>query len=92
MTTTIRAVFEEGVFRPDEPVNLEPHAHYVITVERERVQDDGVHGQEPYPLSTLGALATDMGVTDLASRHDWYARRRLGDENGEQASSDAAER
>jgi hypothetical protein len=34
MTTTVRAVFDGHVFRPDEPVPLEPNARYVLTVER----------------------------------------------------------
>ena len=28
---------------------------------------------EPYPLTTIRNLATDMGVDDLAARHDYYA-------------------
>jgi hypothetical protein len=77
MTTTVRAVFDGHVFRPDEPVPLEPNARYVLTVEPEgaSAEADGSAGQEVYPLSALGALSTDMGVTDLAARHDWHARR-----------------
>jgi hypothetical protein len=80
MTTVVRAVFDGRVCRPEQPVDLEPNKRYVLTVEREE-------GQDVYPLSALGALATDMGVVDLASRHAWYARRRLDDEEG--ASGDA---
>jgi hypothetical protein len=81
MTTTVRAVFDGHVFRPDEPVPLEPNARYVLTVEPEAAAAgaDGSEGQEVYPLSALGALATDMGVTDLAARHDWYARPGVDD-------------
>jgi hypothetical protein len=51
------------VFRPDEPVRLEPDARYVLTVEREGAPAgaDGQEGSAMYPLSALGALATDMG-------------------------------
>jgi hypothetical protein len=81
MSTTVRAVFDGQVFRPDEPVALEPNARYVLTVEREGgpAGADGREGAGVYPLSALGALATDMGVTDLAARHDWYARRGVDD-------------
>jgi hypothetical protein len=94
MTTTVRAVFDGQVFRPDEPVQLEPNARYVLTVEPEggaaAADGPGQPGQEVYPLSALGALATDMGVTDLAARHDRYARRRLGDDAADGADGTAA--
>jgi hypothetical protein len=81
MTTTVRAVFDGHVFRPDEPVPLEPNARYVLTVELEGdpAGADGREGSGVYPLSALGALATDMGVTDLAARHDRYVRRGTAD-------------
>src|SRR5262249_18951631 len=83
-TPTVRAVFDGHVFRPDGPVPLEPNARYVLTVEREGAPAgaDGQEGSGVYPLSALGALATDMGVTDLAARHDWYARRGAGHTDG----------
>ncbi len=92
MTTTARAVFDGQVFRPDGPVLLEPNARYVLTVEREGAPGEA-DGQAAYPLSALGALATDMGVTDLAARHDWYARGGVGDEHaadGDGGAADAA--
>ena len=99
MTTTVRAVFDGHVFRPDEPVPLEPNARYVLTVEREGAPAgaDGQDGAGAYPLSALGALATDMGVTDLAARHDWYAPlcdglRRDGTDGIGGAPGDAPER
>lgn len=92
MTTTVRAVFDGQVFRPDGPVRLEPNARYVLTVEREGAPG-GADGQvqAAYPLSALGALATDMGVTDLASRHDWYARGGADDEHGADGDGGAAD-
>jgi hypothetical protein len=89
MTTTVRAVFDGRVFRPEVPVALEPNARYVLTVEREDAEE-----VEGYPLSALEALATDMGVADLAARHAWYARRRPEDVEGaagEPAASNAPE-
>jgi hypothetical protein len=91
MTTTVRAVFDGHVFRPDEPVPLEPNARYVLTVEREGAPAgaDGQEGSGVYPLSALGVLATDMGVTDPAARHDRYARRGTDDTDGADASGGA---
>jgi hypothetical protein len=37
---------------------------------------------EPYPLSEIARLTTDMGVPDLATRHSWYAHGRAEDEDG----------
>jgi len=32
-----------------------------------------------HPLNTIAELATDVGIADLADRHDFYARRKLED-------------
>jgi len=63
MTKTLRAVFDGEVFRPEEPVDLKPNTRYVVTIERE---EGGVETGEAgdYPLTQIGKLATDMGVTD----------------------------
>ena len=37
--------------------------------------------EEPYPLTQIRMLAVDMGVTDLSTRHDWYARGRVDDDD-----------
>lgn len=82
MAKTVRAVFDGEVLRPEEPVDLEPNARYLLTIERqeERVQT----GEESaYPLTEILRLATDMGVTDLSTRHGWYAHRRLEDDGRE---------
>ena len=95
MTATVRAVFDGQVFRPEERVDLEPNRRYVLTVEQdsEKGHEDG---REAYPLSALNAMAADMGVSDLAARHDWYARRRVADNdeetNGADTSGDETQR
>jgi hypothetical protein len=53
---------------PEGPVNLRPNVTYTVTVEEADQAD------EPHILDQILALATDMGVTDLAGRHDDYAR------------------
>jgi AF2212-like len=75
MTKTLRAVFDGQVLRPIEPANLEPNKEYVVTVEEGQPGTNGL----PYPLSTIRALATDMGVTDLSTRHDHYAHGKIED-------------
>jgi hypothetical protein len=81
MAKTLRALFDGEVLRPDAPVGLEPNTRYVVTVERE---DSATPSDEAaYPLTQLLGYATDMGVTDLSTRHSWYAYGRLeGDTRG----------
>lgn len=81
MTKPFQAIFDGQVLRPEEPVDLQPQAHYLVTVEAAE-KDAAVSSQRPHPLSELLALATDMGIEDLAARHQWYAHgyRALEDE------------
>jgi hypothetical protein len=77
MALTIHAVFDGQVLRPEESAGLQPNQRYLLSVEEdarraERCQEE----PEPYPLSTLLSAAADLGVADLAERHDHYARRR----------------
>ena len=87
MTKTLHAVFDGQVLRPDGPVDLQPNTRYLVTV-----QSEVGNGQEPpqvqadYPLTRILALATDMGVTDLASRHSSYAHGKIDDSGQGNAS------
>jgi hypothetical protein len=74
MVVTFRAKYDGKVLVPQEPVELTQDGEYVVAVE---------NGTAPLPdedvpdISTqLAALATDMGVTDLAERHTEYAHGR----------------
>ncbi len=72
MIRSVRVVFDGEVLRPDRPVDLEPNTAYLVTIER-RVSPRRGRRLSPYPLTEISLLATDMGVTDLAARHDRYA-------------------
>ena len=37
------------------------------------------NGEGTYPLSLIADLAMDVGVTDFAERHDFYANGKLED-------------
>lgn len=64
MAKSVRAVFDGEVLRPEEPVDLKPNVRYLVTIEREdERKKSGEAG--PYPLTEIGRLATDMGITDL---------------------------
>jgi len=73
------ALFDGEVLRPDDPPGLKPNMRYVVTVEHDGGEREPGRG-DIYPLSAILGLATDMGVTDLSTRHSWYAHGRLEDD------------
>ncbi len=81
MTKTLRAIFDGKVLRPEEPVDLTPDTRYVVTVECEEERDEK-DAKGVYPLTQILGLATDMGVTDLSTRHSWYAHSHPEDDSG----------
>jgi len=70
MSHIIHSVFDGEVLRPEESLRLKANTRYKVTVEDAQVDGD------PYPSTALLALAEDLGVTDLAERHDFYAHHR----------------
>ncbi|HZS00499.1 MAG TPA: antitoxin family protein [Chloroflexota bacterium] len=80
MAQTVRATYDGEVLRPEGPVDLRPNATYVITIE-DAPAAEGTADEE-YPLTAIGRLATDMGLTDLSIHHDRYAHGRSADEHG----------
>ena len=80
MAQTIRATFDGEVLRPEGPVDLEPNTTYRVTIEREApvaAESADVVVDEECALTIIGRLATDMGITDFAARHDFYAHGRI---------------
>jgi len=73
MAISVRALFDGKVLRPERLVDLEPNTTYMITIEHEAPPAEIEIEEEPYPLTEIGRLAIDMGVTDLSTRHSWYA-------------------
>jgi len=78
MSITIRATFDGTVLRPEQPVDLERDATYVVTIDgkSEEAKSDDV-----YPLTAIRQLATDMGVDDLSINHDFYAHGKIRDQD-----------
>ena len=65
MSQVIEAIFENGVFRPLKPLNLEEGARVNLTITsiNERMDD---------PAANLSDLAVDTGIPDLATNIDYY--------------------
>lgn len=76
MATTIRAVFDGEVLRPEEPLPPRADTTYVITVEGEAEAEAEDEPEAPYALAEIGRLAVDMGIEGFAARHDWYIHGR----------------
>lgn len=81
MTTTIRAVFDGEVLRPEQPVDLRTDTTYLVTLEAEASEAGDARAAEAHPLTGILRLAVDMGMDDLSTRHDWYAHGRLPDDS-----------
>ncbi len=81
MVKRVSAIFDGKALLPDEPVDLKPNTRVVLTIE----SADGDQASEAgdYPLTRIGRLATDMGVTDLSTRHGEYAHGALDAEGSE---------
>lgn len=83
MLTRVKAFFDGEVLRPETPLDLQPDATYVITIEAVAAAAEVVVPYEEHPLTKIARLATNMGVTDLAENHDRYANRYyLVDDDG----------
>jgi predicted DNA-binding antitoxin AbrB/MazE fold protein len=65
MNEEVRAVYENGVFRPLKPLNLEEGARVNLTITsvNERADD---------PAADFSDLAVDTGIPDLATNIDYY--------------------
>jgi hypothetical protein len=73
MSTTFHATFDGKVLHPEEDVDLKPNTRYVVIIEGEEKESKTSGEEEEYPLTFIRSLATDMGVSDLAENHDYYA-------------------
>lgn len=65
MSEAVEAIFENGVFRPLRPINLE---------EGERVQLNvtSVNNRADDPAADFSDLVVDTGIPDLATNIDYY--------------------
>jgi hypothetical protein len=68
----IHATFDGKVLRPEETLLLEASRRYLLTIEED---SEGEGKESEHVLSRLTKIATDLGVTDLAERHDDYGSR-----------------
>lgn len=77
MTTNLKAIYEKGILRLQEPLPLPEGAEVEVSVSLTE-PENGKHSQktEAQSWDTLAQLlnecAIDTGVSDLAQQHDHY--------------------
>ncbi len=69
MTTTVYAIFDGRVFKPEERLDLTPNQRYLIRVEQAQKSRKK---QKNHVLQRILTRATDLGIPDLAEQHDHY--------------------
>jgi predicted DNA-binding antitoxin AbrB/MazE fold protein len=84
MSRQIQAVYEKGVLRPLEPLQMDEGEELdVVLLPRRKggthdaADEQNGNGATIHPLTLIARLAVDTGVTDLAERHDTYAHGKL---------------
>ncbi len=70
MTTAVKAVYEDGVFKPKEPVQLEEHAEVEVLIPTRptRAHDDPTGWKAIDRLMGIGKAVSP----DVSERHDDY--------------------
>lgn len=77
MTTNLKAIYEKGVLRLQEPLPIPEGAEVDVSVSLTE-PENGEHSQETEAKSwdalaqLLNECAIDTGVSDLAQQHDHY--------------------
>ncbi|MEW6367074.1 MAG: antitoxin family protein [Acidobacteriota bacterium] len=76
MTTAVKAVYEDGVFKPKEPVQLEEHAEVEVMIPAHvPVDDDDPTGWRAAE-EMVGCITEELVGEDVAVNHDRYIYRR----------------
>jgi len=67
---TVKAIFENGMFKPREPIRLEEHNEVEVTIPATAPSD----GDDPTGWKTTEALIgfIDDAPADMAEHHDEY--------------------
>ncbi len=76
MTMTVRAVYDGKVFRPEEPIELEPNTSVTITLET-----NGEDEKEPTSFLELARTLKLHGPPDWSERIEDYLYHGYNPEN-----------
>ena len=76
MATVIKAIYEDGVFKPEGPVSLEEKTHVEIVVQTPvPVDEDDPTGWKT-ARELIGCITEELEGDDIAVNHDRYLYRR----------------
>ena len=73
MATVIKAIYEDGVFKPEEPVSLAEKARVQLVIEPALavVDEESSRSWEAWQ-GIIGIANDEGGPTDVAENHDHY--------------------
>jgi len=75
MTTTVKAIYEQGALKLAEPIELEEGAQVDVIVIAHK-PENGNQPSDDHSWNALAELlkgcAIDTGISDLAHQHDHY--------------------
>ena len=74
MSTTVKAVYENGVFKPKEPVSLAEHAEVEVVIPTPPAGPAAADGEDPTGWKAIDELIGCIkgGPSDVAENHDHY--------------------
>jgi predicted DNA-binding antitoxin AbrB/MazE fold protein len=77
MSTTVKAIYENGVFKPKEPVSLEEHAEVEVVIPTRQPRDP----DDPTGWKAIDSLIGILKGTppDVSENHDAYLYRKPGE-------------
>jgi predicted DNA-binding antitoxin AbrB/MazE fold protein len=70
MSTAIKAVYENGVFKPKEPVHLEERTEVEVLIPRDSHQDEADPTGWKTARDLVGCIREELVGDDVAVNHD----------------------
>jgi AF2212-like protein len=76
MTTAVKAIYEDGVFKPKEPVNLKERTEVEVLLPAQPTPDDDDPTGWKTARELIGCITEELVAPDVAVNHDRYIYRR----------------
>ena len=76
MTTAIKAIYEDGVFKPKEPVRLKDNTEVDVLIPVDSQPDDDDPTGWKTASELVGCITEELVDNNVAEDHDRYIYRR----------------